>query len=79
MEKGRMRRVGDFSLVEVSAMSIFQCTNTTVMGKSEIKSHIHIFPEKYLNHFTKSQIPIFLQIPNLSSQISNKIANLSGK
>jgi len=41
------------------------------MGKSQIKSHTQIFPEKYLNHLAKAQIPIFLQIPNLSSQISN--------
>ena len=35
-----------------------------------IKSQI--FPEKYLNHLAKSQIPIFLQISHLSSQISNQ-------
>jgi len=42
-----------------------------VMSKSQIKFHTQIFPEKYLNQLAKSQIPIFPQIPNISSQISN--------
>jgi len=37
----------------------------SVMGKSQIKS-TQIFQEMDLNHLTKSQIPIFLQILHLS-------------
>jgi len=46
-----------------------------IVGRRQVSnqiSHSNLFREvTYLNHLAKSQIPIFSQIPNLSSQISN--------